>query len=300
MRLLKTAQSIILLSIILISFTILTPTHNFINANPVYSDSSTIGTGSLILTQNSWNLSMPEANVRLDATIIENKSLQVYYNCKYVIFNPDSNLTGSILAPYIQPYYTMTYINLVIIDIITDNYSRQIIQSKNDVYYYSNTNIHPYIDHLQDYDNDDRYFIGIPNVEFPGNSSMTITIWISASIDFVETIEDDLILAYDVGTARTWNGNVTEVVRFYVSGISPYKYSMPCEIMKINKKTTCYSWKWFNEIIRNNTVYTKFLMPEIITSKTNASSILIFFSVLTILSIFRMKKSRKSRNLIFH
>jgi hypothetical protein len=101
---------------------------------------------------------------------------------------------------------------------------------------------------------------------FPSGSNTTIRIQVSQMESYSESERDKIFtLAYDVATARYWDGNVTERVEFNVYGIPPIEYSnystltpeRKCAVTHYSNYIS-YLWQWDNEYIIEDMVYVKF------------------------------------------
>jgi hypothetical protein len=152
------------------------------------------------------------------------------------------------------------------------------------------------------------------NVTIPANNSVVI----SFSCESIERSVRGLIkdfgyyeIIYDVGTARVWNGNITEIVAFEVYGRLPdYCYhEEDCNISDLNNAkipilsrycNKCYSWEWNNEMIEFNSVgivYTSLPENNLVLISLSLFGLGTVIIAMVIIYNFKVKRGKKSLRL---
>ena len=152
------------------------------------------------------------------------------------------------------------------------------------------------------------------NITIPASDSVLISFsceTIEKSVRYIIENFGYCEIIYDVGTARVWNGNITEKVEFEVYGCLPdyCHHEEDCIISDLNHVkipfiskycNKCYSWEWNNEIIEFN------LVGIVYTSLPKNNLVLVSLSlfglgnvIVAIIFIynFKIKKGKKSLRL---
>ncbi|MFX1269545.1 MAG: hypothetical protein ACFFAK_16410 [Promethearchaeota archaeon] len=230
------------------------------NTDFVKSNFAPVSTGlGGILPKENLTLSLVNAEVLFEINTLNFPNyLSWNFKSNYTIFNPDETINVSIAIPFNLPApiynYSLTIDNnpALIYDAIVINYASNISEIWN-----------KYIEDI----NDGRIFY-LFNITIPANDSVLIS-FLCESIEIsVKNIIKDYgycEIIYDVGTARVWNGNITEKVEFKVYGHLPdYCYhEEDCIISDLNHAKIpflskyydkCFSWEWNNETIEYDLV----------------------------------------------
>ncbi|MGB5909633.1 MAG: hypothetical protein WBH31_00430 [Promethearchaeia archaeon] len=278
---------------------------DFVKANP--TPVSTIGG---ILPKENLSLSLLNAEVKFEINALNFPNYLMWnFKSNYTIFNPDETINITIGMPFgwgtIIYNYSLTIDNnpALIYDTILLEYENP---------YYTNPISEVWNKYLENIDNVRKFYLF--NITIPANNSVLICFSCESIERSVRGIIKDfgyLEIIYDVGTARVWNGNVTEKVEFKVYGRLPdYCYhEEDCKISDMDLLrvpildkycTKCFSWEWNNEIIEYN------LVGIVYTSLPRNYLALISFSLLglgivivamIVIYDLKVKKGKKSLRL---
>ncbi|MFX1358748.1 MAG: hypothetical protein ACFFBT_08690 [Promethearchaeota archaeon] len=265
-------------------------TTDFVKANP-----SPVSTICGILPKENSSLSLLNAEVLFEINAryfpINNRDFfGLRWKCKsnYTIFNPDETINITIGMPLGRGTSIYNY------SLTIDNNPALIYNtiSQGQV----NPNISEiwskYLDNIED----GRKFY-IFNVTIPANDSVLINFSFDSKESSVKYMIENFgscEIIYDVGTARVWNGNITEKVEFKVYGVLPdyCYYEEDCLISDLNQVkipfidkfldkygSKCYSWEWNNEIIEYN------LVGIVYTSIPESKLVLVSFSFFGLVNV---------------
>lgn len=247
-------------------------------------------TGGIIPSNYSHDLMMTNADVTMDINVIDyKKEFQVNFEGTYTIYNPNSTVSYYIAAPFTEQFSDLSYslslkVNNTDVNYIIDYLEQAKIIEWNEYFYgyYSS-----------------RIFI-ISNITFQEKTNTVIeykwnsTVEIDLSYSSGYYSPQETILIYDVGTSRSWNGNITEHVEFKIHGRQPSSYtgysenmgSSSFQVIKTEKGKS-YLWEWEDEIIEENSIGVIYDYKRL-AQKNNLLIILytIFFLVLVINMIF--------------
>ncbi|OLS32869.1 MAG: hypothetical protein HeimAB125_04420 [Candidatus Heimdallarchaeota archaeon AB_125] len=261
--------------------------NNRIVANPlnVFVESA----GGL-LPGNDTDLQMVEANVvmDIDETYGENGSFAVSFDGNYTIFNPNETLEIMIGAPFLTVYEGLTDSLKIEVDGIETEYDI--------VYYnYNNDSATPWMNYFQLYIVQERYF-AICNITFSGQSNTTIRYRFDSITNFRYT-EEVIWITYDVGTARAWDGLLTEYVEFNVYGKQPtyyYNNTANTTVTEIeNGKSYLWSWEKIDEI-RTDYVFIEYF-PTPTTTPSKTSGFWLLSSILCLIVLNSYRRFRKTK-----
>lgn len=272
---------------------------DFVKANP-----TPVSTFGGILPKENLSLSLLYAEVNFEINALNfPKDLMWNFKSNYTIFNSDETINITIGMPFgwgtLIYNYSLTIDNnpALIYDTILLEYENPPISEVWNKY-------------LENIDNVRKFYLF--NITIPANNSVLI----SFSCKSIERSVRGLIkedgyyeIIYDVGTARVWNGNITEIVEFKVHGYLPdYSYhEEDCIISNFNNvkipivskySSKCYSWVWNNEIIEYNLVgivYTS--VPENYLVLISLSLLGTGIAIVAMIIIYDFKKGKKSLRL---
>lgn len=247
-----------------------------------------------LLPKENVSLSMTSANVIINADTSNLKYLgAISFSGNYTIFNPDQDINFTIGAPFefFPPENCIVLVNGTSIpyDIINDyqiDYQEE-SQIWNQ-YLYNRTGV--------------IYgFWVLCNISIPKNTSIKL------QYDFItpkpthDELEGYYDIIYDVGTARLWNGNITESVEIRVNGHLPDSIynEQSCVISNIlNGKKYC--WDWRDERIEINYVGLNYYFnfeKEYITLYNSIRITLILVTSLVGVAFILIKKYYKKNKL---
>ena len=162
------------------------------------------------------SLIMTNANVifNIDYPVLHN-TIDLNFNGNYTIYNPNESLNMTLVAPFSPDFKNLESTCLIKIGGTVAPFSfveYNLYESPWEQYL-----THPYgMSGI-------RKFIVI-NATFPENDSIDIEFSFNAYIANPSS-RDELIIFYDVGTSRAWNGTISEHVEFKVHGKLPDSYS---------------------------------------------------------------------------
>ncbi len=277
-----------------------------ISCNEVYTKDSLadplspyITSSSGLITPENGTYSMPNANVLVEVDATHPSShFDIYFNGNYTIFNPYNSKNVTILAPfspgmlgindttYYEILHNYKYPDWIPIEISELNFNGKIMVNNSAIPYKIMFGGSIYL---------------ICNVTLPKNDSLVLeysfnTYLVTPPILSSNYYEIDF--EYYVGTSRTWNGNITEMVEFRVKGYQPdrvYSVEKPgndviingknCTISNINGGKS-YLWEWNNVRIYEDYVS---LSYDIMSGfKDNTISFGKYFMLFTLIGIALM------------
>jgi len=199
------------------------------------------------------SLIMTNANVifNIDYPVLHN-TIDLNFNGNYTIYNPNESLNMTLVVPFSPDFKNLESTCLIKIGGTVAPFSfveYNLYESPWEQYL-----THPYGMSGR------RKFIVI-NATFPENDSIDIEFSFNAYIANPSS-RDELIIFYDVGTSRAWNGTITEYVEFRVYGTLPDSYlkynpdwiNYNCTVTNIENGKS-YAWEWENEFIIIDCVY---------------------------------------------
>ena len=113
-----------------------------------------------------------------------------------------------------------------------------------------------------------------------------------------------MIIYYDVGTSRAWNGSITESVEFKAhkklpnsySTIGPDSNNYSCTVSNISDGRS-YVWEWVDEIIMIDSVYISYNNPYYSLRRLTPFILFgsVFGGVISIEIIIQLRKKIKKR-----
>lgn len=236
--------------IIALSLGILTPKSN---ADVITVDYN--GTGNFFPAE-ACSLIMTNASVIFDINYQESlNKIDINFKGNYTIYNPNSSQNITIAAPFSSDFVNLEQS----CKIKADNEQKQFT-----VYQYNWSD--PWADYLDSADLGitERNFI-LSNITFPENSSIKLQYSFQAYMT-TDISGDNLVIFYDVGTSRAWNGSITERVEFKTYGKLPNScsndwgnYYHPPDNYSFTitefSNYRSYTWEWINETINTNEVF---------------------------------------------
>ncbi|MFX1570854.1 MAG: hypothetical protein ACFFCV_21150 [Promethearchaeota archaeon] len=214
-----------------------------VKANVTYSLDRNFAGG--LLPKENCSLSLISANVKIEVDTSDLKFLgEIHFKGNYTINNPDGEINVTIGAPFnFYPFDNCTIIVndtkipfIIVRDYDIDEYNSTIWDQYMWNTYYPKT-----------------WFLC--NVSIPQNSSINIKYDFFTSRPNYAIMEKRFYIIYDVGTARLWNGNITEMVEIKAQENPPtkiYGYES-CDINAIPNGMS-YKWEWIEERININYV----------------------------------------------
>ncbi|MFX1593855.1 MAG: hypothetical protein ACFFCL_14270 [Promethearchaeota archaeon] len=237
--------------ITLLSIILLLTNLNIIIINKSVADPAPIPITSYsggLLPKENVTLSLISANVLIDADTSNLKYLGgISFNGNYTIFNPDDDINLTIGAPF--EFYPVENCTVLVND----------------------TSI-PY-SIIHDHDIDEEYDSEIWNQYIYNRSLVDQGFWVLCNISINRSTYMKLQyifnipkpefpytfgyyrIIYDVGTARLWNGNVTETVKIRTHGNIPNSiYNEDLCVISDISDGKCYQWDWNEEKIEINYV----------------------------------------------
>jgi len=231
------------------------------NTDFVKSNFAPVSTGlGGILPKENLTLSLVNAEVLFEINALNFPNyLRWNFKSNYTIFNPDETINVSIAIPFdlSTPIYnySLTIDNnpTLIYDVIFIDYANPPLSEIWNKY-------------IENIDDGRKFFLF--NITIPANDSVLISFScesIEISVKYIIKDYGYCEIIYDVGTARIWNGNITEKVEFEVYGRLPdyCHHEEDCIISDLNHVkipffsdycNKCFSWEWNNEIIEYDLV----------------------------------------------
>lgn len=277
------------------------------NTDFVKSNFAPVSTGlGGILPKENLTLSLVNAEVLFEINALNfPKYLRWNFKSNYTIFNPDETINVSIAIPF--DLSTSIY-----------NYSLSIDNNPTLIYDvifidYANPSLSEiWNKYIENIDDGRKFFLF--NITIPANDSVLI----SFSCESIEISVKNIIkdygyceIIYDVGTARIWNGNITEKVAFEVYGRLPdycyheedciISYLSHVKIPIVSKYCNkCFSWEWNNEIIEYDLVgivYTSLPENNLFLITLGLFGIGNLIVAMILIANFKVKKGKKSLRL---
>ena len=239
-----------------ISFLILFLTSSYIflsqatTANPLYIPEVTFSGG--LIPKDNCSLALLSANVKID---VDTSNLRfrgkIHFNGNYTIFNPESDINITIGAPFeFRRLDNCTVLlNGTKVPFITIAGNKLEQEYNSEIWEEYLVNELPYYHELAYF----RESWVLCNISIPKNSSIKLEYdFIVPRAKFTQLIRYYYIL-YDVGTARLWNGNTTEIVEINVNDNLPTSIFSEdlCDVSNISNRMS-YRWEWNNERIEIN------------------------------------------------
>jgi hypothetical protein len=205
-----------------------------------------------ILPKENLNLSLTNAEVFFNVNTTDFPYYNYSFNSNYTIFNPNEQVNITIAMPFLMDIWDVK--NFILrVDYIeipfTYNYTLT-VESEIWQEYLSN------FDYPSSSLSSTCFYIF--NISIPTNDSVMISCSFEHNYDYMAVGKyalDMFELIYIVGTARIWNGNITERIEFDVCGRFPdnYTHQEDCNMSTIETFRK-YIWEWDNEIIEVNYV----------------------------------------------
>lgn len=194
-----------------------------------------------ILPKDNYSLSLISADVKIDADTSNLNYLKgVSFKANYTIFNPDDEVNVTIGAPFqFYPSNNCTVsVNgtLIPFEILEEG------EIQSEIWY-------EYLITCYDRHYFSIYWISC-NITIPKNTSIEIQYEFKKPKPTYSSTPAYFDIIYDVGTARLWHGNITEIVEIRVHGHLPssiYNEHL-CNITDISDGV-CYIWEWIDERI---------------------------------------------------
>ncbi|MFX1387739.1 MAG: hypothetical protein ACFE9M_11030 [Promethearchaeota archaeon] len=199
-----------------------------------------------LLPQENVSLSLISANVIIDADTSNLRYLGgISFEGNYTVFNPENDLNITIAAPFsIYPEYNLSV-----------SVNGTFVPS--DILYYDELESQlweDYIDNIPWGNILPRYWV-LCNISIPENKTVEIHYKFNNPKPTYPSDLTSLDILYDVGTARLWNGTITEKVEIRVHGRAPnYIYNEQlCNVSDILDGKS-HTWEWLDETIEINLV----------------------------------------------
>jgi hypothetical protein len=232
----KKSREFLVFLVIIIS-NLITSQTNIINANPIAIPEYRYSGG--LLPPENVSLSLVSANVVIDADTSNLRYLgKITFKGNYTISNSGNDLNITIAAPFnINPEKNLTVLvnnTLIPSDILNSDELQLELWLE-------------YVENISTYFLTPRYWI-LSNISIPENQ----TIEIYYEFNHPEPIYSrDLVsfdIIYDVGTARLWNGTITEKVEIRTHGHNPKSiyHEDFCQTSNILDGRS-HIWEWFDE-----------------------------------------------------
>jgi hypothetical protein len=208
-----------------------------------------------IIPNDNITLNLLDASVvfNIDSTDFLN-TIGINFDGNYSIFNPDNLINVTLYAPFrldsdlinsscdVQVNGTPISFELIKIYKLEYNVSEMIMD------YLSN----PFLSLSN---------LIVCNLTLAENSTTTIRYRFNGTVQNPLYAADEFSITYDLGTAKAWQGNITEKVEFVVNGKIPnsyrefsnYSLEDRCQITNINNGRV-YTWEWDDEYINTQLV----------------------------------------------
>ncbi|NPD87478.1 MAG: hypothetical protein HGN29_02060 [Asgard group archaeon] len=223
-------------------------------ANPIYVSYyyyNGLTMGGIIPSKTNYNISMKNADVKM--TIKSNPSkgihqelFEVSFLGSYKFYNPHETITLTIAAPFYG--VDQGFVDSLLVKVNGREIQHNFTEITDNVFFQWNRYLINYYE---------RDFI-LSNITFEGGTFTSVEYsW--------NTSNDEFYYVYDVGTGRSWKGNITERVEFRIEGYQPERVidnsegtlSQKLQIIE-NLNSTSYIWFWDNEYIEEDYVGMKF------------------------------------------
>ena len=222
-------------------------------ANPIYVDYSYYGLtlGGIIPGYTNYNISMKNADVKMTIKSDTSKGIhpelfEVNFLGTYRFYNPHETRNLTIAAPFYG--VNQGFADSLSVKVNGSKIQYNFTEVKDNVFFQWNKYLINY---------HERDFV-LSNITFEGGTFTSVEYkW--------NTSDDNAFYAYDVGTGRSWKGNITESVEFIVEGYQPeriienYERTLSQKLqIRENLDSTSYLWFWDNEYIEEDYVGIKF------------------------------------------
>ncbi len=253
------------------------------------------GTGNFIPVEDC-SLIMTDASVILNIDYVKSSNkIYLSFNGNYTIYNPNKSVRMTLVAPFSDDFKNLE--------------SSCLIKTEG--------NVIPFSFRESDLDGNlwEKYFdwrwtttrkLVIIDMDFPENDSIEFEYIFDAYININDYKNSILEIFYDVGTARAWNGTITERVEFNVYGKRPnsysnYTYDFSNYIFMLSdiEDGQSYVWEWENEVINADSVYISYSYVNYWGITFGKLFIILFYPVcflliIIIIVIVRRRAKRKT------
>ena len=208
-----------------------------------------------IIPNDNITLNLLDASVvfNIDSTDFLN-TIGINFDGNYSIFNPDNLMNVTLYAPFrldselinsscnVQVNGTPISFELIDIYQLEDNVSEMIMDYLSTPFLFLSNLI-------------------VCNLTLAENKTTIIRYRFNGSMLNPLYTADEFSITYDLGTAKAWQGNITEKVEFVVNGKIPnsyrefsnYSLEDRCQITNINNGRV-YTWEWDDENINTQLV----------------------------------------------
>ncbi len=260
-----------------------------IQSNPLIVMEEAIGG---IFTDTETNLQMIEANVlmNINETFKEEGDFMISFDGNYTIYNPGETQVVTIAAPFYSYYDIEKTLKIEIEGMEKEFNITQLFLSK-----YEPPSLYGR-----------KYAICVANISSYSNTSIRYTF--SSEINkFSDTIAnkdtnifDTIMITYDVGTARAWNGVTTETVEFRIYGEQP-KYFYNNTDLYDNLKFSIfnftngksYVWSWEETVIEDYWVFVEYAYESLWTLHPTSGFLLVTSIIVMVISTIYIKSRIK-------
>jgi len=217
-------------------------------ANPIYIPDVTFSGG--LLPKENYSLSLISANVEIVADTSNLKLLgEIHFNGNYTIFNPENDINITIGAPF--NFYPIDNCTVL----LNGTNIPFTIKNDNEIFDEENCEIlQQYMVNTNELPSFNIFWV-LCNISIPKNSSIRLEYKFNTPRPKSTERVKYFYIIYDVGTARLWNGNITEVVEIIVHKNLPtsiYSENL-CDTSNILNGMS-YRWEWNEERIEVNYV----------------------------------------------
>ncbi|MFX1456027.1 MAG: hypothetical protein ACFFDB_11700 [Promethearchaeota archaeon] len=249
-----------------------------------------------ILPKENINISLTNADVLFEINLNKYFILNLTFQSNYTIYNPEENTNITIAIPFVMRGGDIWDIKLSGNNtFIPFNWSYLIGLPESESW-------REYLLDMDLYGGFDLQAF-IFNITIPANNSATIrcSFKYSENINFQIRNQGKYDLIYIVGTAKIWNGNITERVEYRALGTYPNKYTPQedCCVSNFNRSKS-FLWDWDNEPILYNFVgvswhkYTEFnLTLDILTIWMIYAGIILIPITIATYQLIRIRKKHK-------
>ncbi|NVM34519.1 MAG: hypothetical protein HWN81_02915 [Candidatus Lokiarchaeota archaeon] len=231
-----------------------------------------------LLPQENVSFSLISANVIIDADTSDLRYLGgISFEGNYTVFNPKNDLNLTVAAPFsIYPENNLSV-------------SVNGMSVPSDILYYDELESQlweDYIDNISWGNLLPRYWI-LCNISIPKNKTVEIQYEFNNPKPTISNDPVSFDILYDVGTARLWNGTITEKVEIKAHGHTPnsiYNEQL-CNVSDVLDGKS-HIWEWLDERIEINLVGVHYYYDGQYEYNTFYSTIkIIFISFVTIIGI---------------
>ncbi len=285
----KTKSVIFLIMILLFSLVPMKLGYSNIQANPLILMEEAIGG---ILTDTETSLQMIEASVlmNINESFKEEGDFMIFFDGNYTIYNPEETQKVTIAAPFYSYYDIEKTLRIEIEGIEKKFEITQLFPNK--------------YEPLSMYGR--KYAICDANITGYSNTSIRYTFdseinRFSSSVKSINTnIYDAIMIIYDVGTAKAWDGVTTESVEFRIYGEQPTYFYNNTDIHDNLKfsvtnftDSISYVWSWEETVIEDPWVFVEYIYESLWTPHPTSGyyfiTTIIVLVILTIYAKFRIK-----------